>query len=376
MLPCISSLEVLQTCLPLSCLSRGREASSLAHTPNRHHQPHHHQPTPPKNFDTLRPHSQAAEAHSSRSRSRPRRRHVVSPRASPAFQARHKRLVSTPPPHTPLATSPADRTTSWDSLYTTELTNHASDPSDIGTVWFDDSDAEAKILGYLSTLPLDRETTSFLDLGCGNGSLLFSLRDDGPDSDDDDDDEDEEDDKKDGEGAGVRGPWTGRMLGVDYSPQSVRLARQISTTSAEAEGRSREGISFDEWDVLAGPMDTVLNGPQQPGWDVVLDKGTFDAISLAGADASGGDRRPNEGYKPRVLQLVKPGGLFLITSCNWTEPELRAWFEDQGERSEDTTNQDQARDGFVLHGRVEYRTFSFGGHKGQTITTLCFRRQS
>ncbi|KAI8715569.1 Protein-lysine N-methyltransferase EFM4 [Fusarium sp. LHS14.1] len=225
----------------------------------------------------------------------------------------------------------------WDNLYTTEITNNTEDPSDIGTVWFDDSDAEAKILEFLEGLlepedpdspALSQDNTSFLDLGCGNGSLLFSLR--------------EED-------------WTGRALGVDYSPKSVSLARQIATT------KESENVEFEEWDVIAGPFDTVLNGAQADGWDVVLDKGTFDAISLSDEKDTQG-RRLCEGYRERVLQLVRRGGIFLVTSCNWTESELRSWFERRD------------GEGFEVAGRVEYRTFSFGGAKGQTISTLCFRR--
>lgn len=232
---------------------------------------------------------------------------------------------------------------SWDNLYTTEITNHTEDPSDIGTVWFDDSDAEAKILEFLDGLvvveprdhpdapALSHDGTSFLDLGCGNGSLLFSLR--------------EED-------------WTGRALGVDYSPKSVSLARQVATAKEES-----GTVEFQEWDVIAGPFDTVLNGPQADGWDVVLDKGTFDAISLSDEkDAQG--RRLCEGYRERVLRLVRRGGIFLVTSCNWTESELRSWFE----------RRDRGQEGFDVAGRVEYRSFSFGGAKGQTISTLCFHR--
>ncbi|KNB08708.1 hypothetical protein FOXG_09469 [Fusarium oxysporum f. sp. lycopersici 4287] len=227
----------------------------------------------------------------------------------------------------------------WDDLYTNEITNHTADPSDIGTVWFDDSDAEAKILEFLDGLldpsdpdspVLSHDTTTFLDLGCGNGSLLFSLR--------------EED-------------WSARALGVDYSPQSIALARQIATTKDDLE----KPVEFEEWDLIAGPYSPVLNGEQTEGWDVVLDKGTFDAISLSDEkDAQG--RRLCECYRERVLPLVRKGGVFLVTSCNWTETELRGWFEKTSE------------EGFQVVGRVEYRSFSFGGHKGQTISTLCFRR--
>jgi hypothetical protein len=118
------------------------------------------------------------------------------------------------------------------------------------------------------------------------------------------------------------------------------------------------------WDVLGGPVSAVQVGGSDSGsWDVVLDKGTFDAVSLSGAsDAQG--RRVSEGYRDRVLQLLRSGGMFLVTSCNWTEAELRQWFEESG--------QDSTSSRLVHAGRVEYRSFSFGGVKGQTISTSAF----
>ena len=47
---------------------------------------------------------------------------------------------------------------------------------------------------------LSTTETSFLDLGTGNGQMLFELRDEG---------------------------WQGEMLGVDYSEGSVELARRL-----------------------------------------------------------------------------------------------------------------------------------------------------
>jgi SAM-dependent methyltransferase len=198
---------------------------------------------------------------------------------------------------------------------------------------------------------LSKEKTTFLDLGCGNGSLLLALREAG---------------------------WKGQCLGVDYSPQSVALAKQIA--AAEEEGQSdddEEGgnavpLEFQEWDIIAGDYAPVLKptpadggAGESQGWDVVLDKGTFDAISLSSeVDTQG--RRLFESYHERVLPLVKPGtGLFILTSCNWTEEELRSWFVTTSEQG----------DGFEVASRVEYKSFSFGGVKGQTISTLCFRRR-
>ncbi|KAM3503204.1 hypothetical protein MY10362_004330 [Beauveria mimosiformis] len=248
----------------------------------------------------------------------------------------------------------------WDKLYTTEIANNAADPDDIGTVWFDDSGAEEKMLAFLDRLAgvapdhsdsdtsdtdntpdspslpaaaLSRETTSILDLGCGNGSILFSLRSRG---------------------------WSGPLYGVDYSAHSIRLASRIAASRALPDVAP---IVFTEWDLLSGPpLSTIL--PVQTV-DVVLDKGTFDAISLSDATDLSSGRRVCEGYKARVLPLLPVGGLFLITSCNWTEEELRGWFV-AGDSVEDAT--------FEEAGRVKYRTFSFGGVSGQTISTLCFRK--
>lgn len=67
---------------------------------------------------------------------------------------------------------------------------------------------------------------------------------------------------------------------------------------------------------------------------------------------------------------MRRGGLFLVTSCNWTEEELEGWF---GEESNGAGGDEDGE--FVRVGRVTYPSFSFGGVKGQTISTLCFQRK-
>lgn len=359
--------------------------------------------------------------------------------------------------------------------------NHAADPHDIGTVWFDDSDAEVRVVAFLdsrlrpddgrrtptvdaeedeeedeekgqhrrrkggsakplSSVGLDKATTSFLDLGCGNGSLLFALRDAG---------------------------WRGRMAGVDYSPGSVELARRVArwrmkSRRGSADGAAAEGdddadgegedgtaqelirvetvhlgegeekntkkdddgdagstsplvapdVNFMVWDVLNGPLDTVLDplaersfsSSSDPsfmhpsssaaeipgftgatrGWDVVLDKGTFDAMSLS-ADTDAQGRPVYESYRGRVLACLRPGGLFVVTSCNWTEAELGRWFatgsrESGAEATDMSSKLETAAAGtggwFEQAGRVEYRSFNFGGVKGQTVSTVCFVKRA
>jgi hypothetical protein len=186
-------------------------------------------------------------------------------------------------------------------------------------------------------------------LGTGNGHFLFRLREGGVDSDVEGEEEEVEE----------NGEWRGRMLGVDYSEKSIEFARRIAGDKELGPGAGEREVEFRWWDVMSeDPAGAVLEGSNKKGWDVVLDKGTFDAISLSEErDASG--RRMCEGYKERVVPLVREGGILLVTSCNWTEEELVAWFQGDELDCVDT---------------IKYKTFSFGGRKGQTISSVCFRK--
>ena len=180
-----------------------------------------------------------------------------------------------------------------------------------------------------------------MDLGTGNGHFLLRLREGK------DDDENEEREAK---------RWKGRMMGVDYSAKSVEFARSIAE-----KGFGTGVVEFQCWDIITqSAQQVVLNGECEAGWDVVLDKGTFDAISLSEEKDECG-RRICEVYKERVLPLIKEGGVFIITSCNWTLEELNGWFESGGLKYVDT---------------IRYKSFSFGGKKGQTISSVCYRKST
>ena len=255
---------------------------------------------------------------------------------------------------------------SWDKLYATELANHASNPEDTGTVWFDDSDAEAKMVQYLAELDDEGslQARTILDLGCGNGSLLRAVREelfaDGPPADAD---------------ASLT-----RLLGVDYSEASIALARSVDK-EVSGDEESEVPIEFRVWDMLQGSAGD-LDCPG--GWDLVLDKGTFDAISLGNSAATTAATEASQGgegdggetiagpsvevqYRAKVVDLLRPGGKFLITSCNWTETELCAWMEDEEERARGAW--------LVKAGRVAYPSFQFGGVQGQTVCTVCFEKK-
>ena len=280
--------------------------------------------------------------------------------------------------------------TSWDAYYVTEdsttdppsTSSEPLDPEDLPQ-WFADALSPQKILSYLTSpsFPLSPShwpslprRPCVLDLGTGNGSLLFMLR--------------------------TRGSWIGnRMCGVDYSARSIELCRRLGREI----GAGCEDVEFEVCDVLRdewagaewwpGRQTRRVGGPrdgereeedgEQGGWDVVLDKGTFDAVSLSSEtvaeeplpsqqDHSRTERRTRrvvELYPSIAAQMVKKGGFLLVTSCNWTEDELIRWFcPPYAEKGE----QNGAR--LEVFDRLKYSSFRFGGGEGQGVCSICFRR--
>lgn len=198
----------------------------------------------------------------------------------------------------------------WQEFYKTEIRNFKENPNDTGECWFEDSSAPTQIVRYIAE-EFEGQSVNVLDLGTGNGRLLFGLRD-----------EDVE----------------GDFLGIDYVESSVDLAREV----AAAEGYD---VEFQQVDFLKSSDWTDRK------FDIVLDKGTLDAIALSvKTDTKSGP----ELYAERVLPLVKPGGILLITSCNFTEKELAKLIGRPYEN-------------------IEYPKFLFGGQEGSTVVSLVFQ---
>lgn len=171
-----------------------------------------------------------------------------------------------------------------------------------------------KMVAWASTHVPPTARPNVLDVGTGNGHLLFALVEAGYDA--------------------------LRLTGIDYSQGSVDLSTTIAKQRNEDdEEHTYENITFALCDFL--DPESPISPPGQEStsdgvWDLVLDKGTFDAISLMDKDEQG--IVPLEGYVPRVVKLLGPGGHFLITcerlssivgheftvhiACNFTEDEL------------------------------------------------------
>ena len=131
-----------------------------------------------------------------------------------------------------------------------------------------------------------------LEIGSGNGNLLFALADAGYDP--------------------------SYLAGIDYSLDAVKLARRI----ASERGGECERIVFEEIDFLSVEIeegkprgmpkidaDEAGEGTDE-GWTLVLDKGTYDAMALSEHDEDG--KRPCDSYPYRAAALLRSGGYYLI----------------------------------------------------------------
>jgi len=213
-------------------------------------------------------------------------------------------------------------------VYEEELENF-EEIGDEGEIWFGAESVEKMVDWTLQNVPPSADA-SILEVGSGNGTLLFGLL--------------------------KAGYKASTLHGIDYSAGAVKLATEIAQTHDGSD------IAFSECDFLndepRAPQDA--SDGRKAVWDLLLDKGTYDAIALGEKDEEG--RPPTWNYPSRVARLLKPGGYFLITSCNFTEDELKAAFmiEDRG---------------LVYHSRIQHPVFSFGGVTGSSCSSVAFLKK-
>ncbi|XP_060598334.1 EEF1A lysine methyltransferase 2-like isoform X2 [Ruditapes philippinarum] len=159
---------------------------------------------------------------------------------------------------------------------------------------------------------------TIIDLGSGNGMMCIELR--------------------------KRGFL--HLTGVDYSELAITLSKSV----AKSEG-------FEDIEFVAG--DLITEERLNPctcltrQYKLVLDKGTYDAISLMPGDSLVARKQ----YLKTVKDIMRPESWFSITSCNWTKDQLLDFFKED----------------FQLVKQIPFRTFQFGGQTGSTVTSLVFK---
>ncbi|KAK2949133.1 putative Protein-lysine N-methyltransferase efm4 [Blattamonas nauphoetae] len=219
--------------------------------------------------------------------------------------------------------SPLGTKQHWDEVYQLEI-NNFEDHGDIGEVWFGEQ-VQRKVIRYISeTLNVPLNTPIF-DIGTGNGAFLFALAEEG----------------------------YHELFGSDYSEPSVNFCRiQQATFTEDKTIPETAHFTFFVSNFLEDDAKTPNGGNF---YSVIHDKGTYDAIHLD-PDID------KEKYYTALKNCLAPGGVFAITSCNWTEDELIAYFVRQ--------------DGYLKElTRISNKTFSFGGKEGNTVSTVLFKRE-
>jgi hypothetical protein len=123
-------------------------------------------------------------------------------------------------------------------------------------------------------------------------------------SDVEEDDDDDDDDDEENEQANVESLSHAKDENGNNPPRVTWFASDLLTSTLQTLHSQSSSVPLD-------------------GWDLVLDKGTYDAIALSQEPVQSGPEEsrgklPSAVYPERVVGLVKPGGFFLIT-CKFSD---------------------------------------------------------
>jgi EEF1A lysine methyltransferase 2 len=161
---------------------------------------------------------------------------------------------------------------------------------------FGEDSVEKMVDWTLENVPITSHPR-ILEIGSGNGTLLFALHE--------------------------AGYTASHLSGIDYSPDAVKLARMVAAARSQ---NSEQVTSFHVCDFISElppPPPLPPSPPASPApseqhdadvqglWDLLLDKGTYDAIALGEKDKSG--RCSVAVYPVRASKLLRENGYFLIT---------------------------------------------------------------
>ncbi|CEQ41232.1 SPOSA6832_02923, partial [Sporobolomyces salmonicolor] len=151
------------------------------------------------------------------------------------------------------------------------------------------------------------------------------------------------------------------LTGIDYSPLSIQLAQSIlSARLSAASSHSDEDESsssplahppprFFAADILGVGLGKEVEGVTGEQWDLITDKGTYDAVCLSD------ELKDGRSLRELYVEANPAAG-------NWTQAELEKAFVSQ-------------QTGLKVHSHVPRASFMFGGSTGSSITTIAFEKQ-
>nr|XP_026498216.1 EEF1A lysine methyltransferase 2 [Vanessa tameamea] len=202
--------------------------------------------------------------------------------------------------------------TYWQQAYIKEI-NNFDENGDPGDVWFGE-DSAIRIVNWICKCGIDKDT-AIIDLGCGNGYTLSEL---------------------------AREGFT-NLLGIDYCPEAIILAEKVAKSEFP-------DLKFQVFDITRD--DVNILGRK---FGVVHDKGTYDAISLNPENP----KEHRQKYIEKMVDMLDENGMFIITSCNWTESELITQFQDK----------------LKLKQVLPTPQFKFGGKVGSVVSSVVFEKK-
>lgn len=212
--------------------------------------------------------------------------------------------------------SPLGRKDYWDKFYNQEILQFNNNSDLIGEIWFGEQ-VQNKISNFIKNKKLEKNIR-ILDVGCGNAAFLIKLYESG---------------------------YT-NLYGMDFSENSIKLAENILQEKFNDEYKNKIRLFQED---INSPITEVID------IDLIHDKGTFDAFMLSKENSE-------KSYIEYIIQKSKFNGtIFIITSCNFSKPELETYF-----------NSNDVQSKFKLIEEIPHKSFIFGGQKGQTVTTLIF----
>ncbi|XP_043375528.1 EEF1A lysine methyltransferase 2 isoform X3 [Dermochelys coriacea] len=174
----------------------------------------------------------------------------------------------------------------------------------------------------------------------------------------------------------------------EIDPPAVYLVGLVKTRQIDSRALSSRPL-YSTPDEKSKVKDFLTPSAELSGFQICIDKGTFDAISLNPDNAA--ERRKQ--YVKSLCTVLKMEGFFLVTSCNWTKEELLNEFrEGMGRelwlpflpvqmqfKSEDffyTFQLQRTRiAGFEILEELPTPKFCFGGRIGNSVTALVFQRK-
>lgn len=135
------------------------------------------------------------------------------------------------------------------------------------------------------------------------------------------------------------------LTGIDYSANAIELSKQISADQ-------ELNINYHVLDML--DADDIHKQLGDTKFDVVHDKGTYDAVSIHPDNP--GEKRIT--YIDHLHKITAENGLLILTSCNWTEDELCTSLAAK----------------FIKQALIPTPTFRFGGKEGSVVTQIVFKK--